>query len=318
MREPRQIDIREMAKWLEIRKNNEYPTTLLLGSRAGELFRSAHFYENMQSFDHPGFNQQPTIKKFSQCYRILKTSPISEFDIHSILNTSLKETKITPADACLAALIKLGYFEEIITTNIDDVLEQALIQAGIRENHELEVLIPKRDRFLPEQKNFQYRLTKAYGDFLSREYYVITGHSLLSKEKFEELDRFLRHVLAKDILVIGIDPDWDQYILRIFPTAHGTTIWFVNEENLIEDPRFVHIFDGRKAQFIPEHAGGYDRFIRMLHNHLYGNFVPIHAELAKDIISRLEDLVSNQQTILEEIKKLQHELDKLSQRRRRR
>ncbi|GCE31405.1 hypothetical protein KDA_68890 [Dictyobacter alpinus] len=318
MRDPQQIDSKEMAKWLDIRKNNGNPTTLLLGSRAGALFRSDHFYTSMQSMDHPIFNQLSMLKKFSQCYNLLKKLPFSETDIYSIFQTSLKDMSVTQADACLASLIMRGYFAEIITTNIDDILEQALTQVDIKETRDFEVLIPGRGKLVPEQKNFQYRITKAYGDFSAREYYVITGHSALNQEKFEELKRFLQNILAKDILIIGIDPYWDEYILRMFPQANDATIWFVNEEDLIEDRQVAPIFEKRKAGYITGHTGAYDRFMTILHNDLCGTFVPMHAEFAKDIISRLEDLSSSQQNILEEIKKLQEELDKLSPRRRKR
>ncbi|HEY7420293.1 MAG TPA: hypothetical protein VH593_34260, partial [Ktedonobacteraceae bacterium] len=57
MAEQKQFKIEELAKLLELRKAADHPTVLLLGSRAGELFRSQHLYEHLQSFSHRDFSK---------------------------------------------------------------------------------------------------------------------------------------------------------------------------------------------------------------------------------------------------------------------
>jgi hypothetical protein len=122
MREQQQWDIEELAKLLELRKVNGQPTVLLLGMRAGELFRSKHFYESLRRFSHRDFSNLSRIEQFRECYAILTKNPFSEKDIHSILRTALSDLDVTTADAYLAELVKQGHFDEIIYTSIDDAL----------------------------------------------------------------------------------------------------------------------------------------------------------------------------------------------------
>ena len=72
MRKSSQLgDIQEMANLLEIRKNSHQHTALLLGARAGQLFRSVRFYEELQFFSNRNFHRLSRIKQFKECYTIL-------------------------------------------------------------------------------------------------------------------------------------------------------------------------------------------------------------------------------------------------------
>src|SRR5215472_936381 len=129
-----------MAKLLKIRKDSHHPTVLLLGARAGRLFRSEQFYEDLQFFSNVNFHGLPRIKQFTECYTILTSDKFSEWDLYSILQTALKDVGVINPDICLASLIKQEYFDEIISTNIDDVLEGALDQTEMRQGRDYEVL----------------------------------------------------------------------------------------------------------------------------------------------------------------------------------
>jgi len=144
MPESEQFDISTIAKLLDVRKRNNHRAVLLLGARTGGLFRSDHFYESLQEFSNRDFNKLSPLEKFNECHSILTSDHFSEAEIHSIVRTSLRDLTVTIADACLAELVKQGYFEEIISTNIDDMLEQALVEIEMQEQREFEVLIAGR------------------------------------------------------------------------------------------------------------------------------------------------------------------------------
>src|SRR5579859_2423022 len=171
MDEGSQADIEEMAKLLKIRKNSHHPTVLLLGARAGRLFRSEQFYEDLQFFSNVNFHGLPRIKQFKECYTILTSSKFSEWDLYSILQAPLKDIGTINADICLASLIKHKYFDEIISTNIDDVLEGALDQTEMRQGRDYEVMRIGLDTAYYERSN-PCRIIKPFGDLVSRDYTI--------------------------------------------------------------------------------------------------------------------------------------------------
>ena len=302
MAEQKQSDIDELAKLLKLRKATEHPTVLLLGSRAGELFRSKHLYENLQNFSHRDFSKLSRAEWFSECYSILTRNQFSETDIHGILRTALRDLTVTKADACLAEMVKQGHFDEIISTNIDDVLEQSFLTVEMKEHRDFEVTIPVRETL--RDKSLPHRIVKVYGDFGSQRYTI--KERLLHLERHPEIKSALQRLLARDIVVVGIDPIWDEGIIAAIPAASGS-IFFVNEEELEKHSISYSISKERKAHYI---RGSYDYFMRELYNYLYGGLgLPINYQLAENILAhlsqlshQLEMLQATQDFILNELK----------------
>jgi len=304
----KQFDMNEMARLLKMRKMNNHHTVLLLGARAGGLFRSEHFYDSLQQFSNRDFNELSLSERFGECYSILTKNLFSETDIHSILRTSLQKLTVAESDAYLVELVKQGYFDEIISTNIDGMLEDAFKQAEMKEEHEFEVFIAGRDA--PQyEKSLLFRITKAFGDFSSR-VYTIRGR-LSHLDSNQELKGFIQHLLAKDLLVVGIDPVWDEGILRAIPEKAGI-MWFVSEEDLNQRSLISSLLGVRQNKCIVGREGKYENFVGMLHGSLCGSFVPgfvpINYKLASDILGRLQVLWNEHQIILSEIRKLQNEI----------
>lgn len=309
------VDAKELAKRLKFRKEHKAHTVLLLGARAGELFRSQYFYESLQQFSNLGFNRLSRVEQFAECYSILTKVSFSETEIYSILRVSLQGSVVTRTEDCLAELVKHEYFDEIISTNIDGFLEQALIQAEMKEGHDFEVTIAGHNIF--REKSFPCRIIKAFGDFAERDYTISDRRAYLSDH--QELNRFLQTVLAKDILVIGIDPIWDEAILHLIPGDAGS-MWFINEQDLTKHSFISSILYERQASYLSGREGSFDNFVRMLHEHLYGG-VPINQQLVRDLSQQLSDMANQLQalqdenkTILKEIKKIQDEIGNLKQR----
>src|SRR5579859_4383721 len=247
MSDYKRFDINEMARLLETRKMNNHPTVLLLGTRAGGLFRSAHFYGSLHQFSNRDFYKLSRAEQFGECYFILTKYLFSEIDIHNILSASLKNLTVTVADTCLAKLVGQGYFDEVISVNIDGMLEDAFKQAEMKEELEFEVCLAGLDTPRYE-KSSPCRIIKTFGDLASRSYAIKGRLSYL--ESNQELKSVLQRILARDLLVVGIDPVWDEEILRVIP-REGGKLWFVNEDgNLIEHSLISAILRVRQAAFI--------------------------------------------------------------------
>lgn len=301
------FDVHEISLLLETRRKNRQTTVLLLGSRAGALFRSPQFYENLEKYSDRHFHPLSLLERFQECYTILAGHHFGERDIHGILRTSLSEIGISRSDACLAELIKQGHFEEIISTNVDNVLEQALMQADMTEGRDYEVYIAGKQS-LQLERIYGRRLTKAYGDLQARVY--VTSPRLLHLDENQELMQYLQHLFEKDVLILGFDPIWDRDILHAFP-AKGGVIWFISEEKPAAKSLLSGLLKERRARSLLSGEGTYERFVTRLHEHLYGEVLPMNYLLATKILEQLQELRKEHQFILDEIKRLQKQTDTL-------
>jgi hypothetical protein len=259
-------DIPHLVKALNLRKGN-HSTVLLIGSRAGGLFRSKQLYETLKQFGEPSFHDLPRIQQFAQCYHLLtrKTDPgFGLTDIDSILTSALKDVDITDADICLAELVKIGLFDIIITTNVDNILEDSLEYVGLKEMHHFEVFSlrahARRDQ-LRFEKRGSCRIVKVFGQLTAREYTIRRSgylhQNLEIKQRLEEL-------LTRDIIAIGMDPVWDAELYLAFQ-APGDSFWFINEENLNEDSHLSHVGEVRNYKHLTGEAYNYEYFIQILY-----------------------------------------------------
>jgi hypothetical protein len=304
MHEHSQLGIREMANLLEVRKDSHHPTVLLLGARAGRLFRSTRFYDNLQLFSNRNFQELPLITKFQECYAILTSDKFSETDIHSILQRSLKDIGVIDADMGLASLIKHEYFDEVISTNIDDTLEDALLQTEMKEGQDFEVI--SIGRHPPQdEKSCLCRITKVYGELVSRDYTVKKRASHLDNA---ESRNFLQSLLKKDLLIVGMDLAWDKDILRVIPVNTSGSIWFACEEeeqDIVEKLSFLSdILRARSATHISGTEGNYEYFMRKLHEYLCGNISLNYPFVTEQSIQNIQQQVAKIVDILEQLTSL--------------
>src|SRR5689334_25392500 len=123
-------DIAELAEMLEDRKNNNQNFALILGSRTGALFRSQQISEEMALYNssaHP-FVDSKEGGHFSAYYSKLELAKKqrSSNDLkHSLLRDIRNILPFSPADECLAALVKQDLFKVILYCNPDDILYNA-------------------------------------------------------------------------------------------------------------------------------------------------------------------------------------------------
>lgn len=271
----------EMVDRLEMRKKNNHHTVLLLGPRAGRLFHSTHVYKSLQKLSSRNFHQLSRIQQFQECYNLLTSDKFSETDLHSILHTSLKDLHVSEADVCLASLIKQEYFDEIISMNIDDMLEEALLQIDLKESRDYDVT--RIGHNVPHhEKSHSYRIIKLFGDFLSRDYTIRERPAHLEEQSRKT---FLQNLLEKDLLLVGIDLAWDQDVLRLIPLKASGTVWFVSEEDDIVDKAslLADILRARHATHILGHEGSYDHFIRKVLHCLLGIVPFAHTQALQHI-----------------------------------
>jgi hypothetical protein len=260
-------DIAHIVDILRVRKNNLNSTILILGSRAGGLFRSKKLYETLKLFGEPSFNNLPPIRQFGECYRLLtrKNLPgFSKTDIDSILTEALRDVDIIDADIYLAQLVKARVFDIILTTNMDDTLETALRAVGMREIHDFEVLnlyAGVEKGHFSFKKNVPCHVVKIFGQ-LTTQKYIMRRSGYLSQ--YRQIRELLEEFLVRDCLVIALDPQWDAEIYQTF-LIQGNPFWFVNEEALDIDTSFYHIVEARNARQFVGPSAHYSHFVSSLY-----------------------------------------------------
>lgn len=269
---PTKIDAAKIATLLEARKRNHHRTVLLLGARAGGLFRNQEFSSMIQTFGSSDFNNLSKLDQFGKCYHILlNPGNFSDGDLHSILRKALQNTSVTASDLYLADLIKQNLFDTVITTNIDDLLEQALSILGLQKSLDFGLFIPMQGSnklFEYSEGQIPFRIFKAFGDFGLVKYNIAQRDTQI--DSHDDLKSHLERHLKRDVLVIGLDPQWDGDIIGAFPprTKNSNTFWYVNEEEHNDHPNLSRAWKGGSMQYITGEDGSYDNFLKALYNHL--------------------------------------------------
>ena len=265
-----QLGIGRMVTMLKTRKQIGQHTILVLGSRASNLFHSNELYETIKLFvGEPSFTHLSNLERFAECYRLLikTTSGFSKDDIGAILSQSLKYMDFTDTDICLAELVKSGVFDIILTCTMDNTLEQALGYVGLRESLDFEVFslhsgVTKEE--LRFGKNVSCHIIKIFGELTSRDYTMQRAGYLIQNE---DIRQHLESFSARDLMIVGLDPEWDAEIYNIFPPKGGS-LWFINEKQLDEDSYLFHAGEDRNPMC--GDICGYRQFLSNLHERYFG------------------------------------------------
>ena len=268
---PEQSNIAEIAHLLDMRRRSNHPTVLFLGSRAGGLFRSQALLEAAQRFPGQLFDSNVQQDQFAASYQFLQGLRSGTQELHNLLASFLREVAVTEADRGLAELIRLKLFSSIITTNIDGLLEQALENARMRKLFDFEVVGPERIQSFEagtSERRLYCRIVKPFGDLAAGagSYQIVKSRAYLDDHPL--LKSWLEKALAEDLLMVGLDIHWDNEIIRAFAPRRNS-LWFVNEERLIDNQQIKPIFQGQQQmKYIAGQEGSYEVFFTELCRHL--------------------------------------------------
>ncbi|HEX7318468.1 MAG TPA: SIR2 family protein [Pyrinomonadaceae bacterium] len=189
----------------------------------------------------------------------------------SILNRHLLQST-TPSEGYkdLARLITAGYFGLALSTNLDNLLERALGDAGWREPEHFVVSVNGRDK--PEEVRYQlesprtpFKLVKLHGTLASPGSYAFTPDEIFSFE--EKIKPELARYLNRGLLVVG--HSFQDRDIDVLFEKEGGEIHFVNPappepgsrvDSVLKTRGFGSIISGDEARF--------DDFFRELRSHL--------------------------------------------------
>ncbi len=270
----RDITVTMIAEGLKVRKKLQGPTLLFLGARAGALFRSKTLYDELRPFSQRPFATLNEGEKFQTCVRLLEQDRFSETDAHYILLRSLQDIFVQDIDIYVAALVKLNFFQLIVTTNIDVGLEAALGWIGLSMKSDFDVFIPSIrssspvPSFSKQQISSKPTLVKLYGE-------LAMGHySLKHRDKHfgssTQLYQQLQEMHNWNILMVGFDSLWDAAIMPLLFPCTGK-LWYVNEETPTSNSLLFQSLQHSNAQCLLGTKGDSEKFFQSLHQYIVGS-----------------------------------------------
>jgi len=215
--------------------------------------------QNIQSL-----NNLSVFDRFKECYSFLSRH-FSEKGIHNILLSALAPTRYREEDELIARLIKADFFNTVITTNIDTLLEDACVLQGMKEPIDYQVISCESDdsTALGQGSSRCGQIVKIFGDRISLKYHTVGNEFDLEAD--QPLKKFLVSELAKEIIVLGYDPIWDRPIEQAFQGAGGM-LWYVNEEQPVKNTYLAHVLNQRAGKFLVGPQGNYSSFLRALYD----------------------------------------------------
>src|SRR5436305_14632868 len=116
-----ETSIEEIARVLATRKDQGQSVVLFLGTRAGGLFGNEFLYDTLKNFSLLNFDALSNVDKFRECYYVL-SKHFTESERHNILVGALATLRYREEDKLLTGLVKAGFFEFTISTNIDTLI----------------------------------------------------------------------------------------------------------------------------------------------------------------------------------------------------
>jgi len=266
-----------IASFLQMSRAQGQKAVLILGSRTGALFRSAEFYDTMKQYALPSFDEQTLTQKFGTCYQLLtnelssqeqdKQAPLfpyfDEQKIDAILSLALSKINISSADINLAHLIRLRFFDTVISTNVDDMLELAMENLEMEQGRDFYIYDPDVDaEVLKHTQQFPSHIMKVFGNFSLNNYKIKQRHNYLSYK--QPLVNWLQDVQQHHLFVVGLDPFWDAEIFRMLSMSNEA-FWSVDEKVPGKQAESHQTATMRVIWYVHAKEGSYEYFFRVLH-----------------------------------------------------
>ncbi|HYU76768.1 MAG TPA: toll/interleukin-1 receptor domain-containing protein [Ktedonobacteraceae bacterium] len=289
--------VADLASFLKARKSRGQRLGLFVGSRAGALLGDDNLYKILMhhiSATNDGamllkqpaplleshlqaLNNLSALARFKECYDIL-SKHFSESGIHFILVQALKPIRYREVDDLLAGFFKGGFFDPIITTNIDTLLEDSCkVLWSMQQPSDYQVIsygMHKSEEMKQGETKYG-RIMKIFGDLSYLKYKTVGNEFNLEDDQVAK--QYLQTKLIDEVLVIGYDPTWDRPIEQAFP-EFGGTLWYVNDELPAQNTHLMRVLNQRKGRYLMITQGTINDFLKALRDEI-GEGVSRNAEM---------------------------------------
>jgi hypothetical protein len=233
--------VRDLA---DRRRLSETPPVVLLGAGASAQAGLATMQKLYEFVGVPGFDEFVTYieaRTDNERFRLL-----AEF-----LQTQ-DPYEVTPGYRALAALCEHAYFDLVLTTNFDPLLDDALVTAGLRRRDYLLLingcLRTDRLRWLLSSHSPRVKVLKLHGDLFHR---FMAWTPTEMQNYLEEIAPVLNaFLMTRDFLVVGTSLRDDR--IRELVVQAGGAIWYLSRSDVpaaIAELRDVRAVTGPEQAF---------------------------------------------------------------------
>ena len=186
---------------------------------------------------------------------------------YSILRQHLWDNK-KPSEGYenLVKLIKKGYIKKVLSTNLDNLLERALNNAGCYQPDDFVLVVNKKDRHeeIVEQLNScrsPLKIIKLHGSLESPKSYIFKQDEIFDFEKRIKSD--LSQLINQSLIIVGYSGQ-DRDVDVLFEDE-GKEIHFVKPSKPEAESRIFQILEVRgKGKIIDGNDGKFDTFFEKL------------------------------------------------------
>ena len=263
------VSVAELAQLLIVRKKAGKRTVLFLGSRTGGLFGNQAFYNDLQRYSLRKLNALSEIEKFHECHHVLKKlvdegdpqEPEIKKMLENFMGAWLQEAAEREVNNLVVELVKEGFFDVIISTNMDSLLEDTFEMLGMRRSQDyrvLNLLDATIDVNVIENKTCT--IMKVFGEFVSGNYKAVTGK--ISWSGSQRLRTVLNVLQGREMLAVGYDSLWDEQVESAL-LIKGE-FWYINETLPEHASPLIDALEHYQGRYI---AGiYYERFFEEIYN----------------------------------------------------
>jgi hypothetical protein len=217
----------------ERRRNAEKPPVLLLGagaSIAAGVGVMDDLYKLLDCKDFEEFSSYVAQLSEAERYRYLAT----------FLQNPRFPDEITPGYRALATLLAHTYFDLVLTTNMDPLLEDALAAARLWRRDYMVfvngVLRPQRVKLPLLGPSPRVKIVKLHGDLFS--YFMAWTRSEMDKFLSESWQLLKDAVAGRDFIVVGYSLR-DKKVLDLVKSA-DSSVWFLHREAIPDYLKDIH------------------------------------------------------------------------------
>lgn len=160
----------------------------------------------------------------------------------------------------LAEIVRLGYFDIVLTFNFDRLLETALNEAGF---HDYQVLSRGETEMSAIERMIRsrqpgLRILKLHGSLRSADYFLFSKEEMLNYPK--DLEAIVSEVTGRDIIICGYAFN-DMCLLKAFNTGRDAgAIYFVNPSGAVDNIKGFLAGRRSKDRVIGGDLGRFDAF----------------------------------------------------------
>jgi hypothetical protein len=213
-------------------ESGETPYTLVLGESASVNLGCSPIIQVVQLISSnatSGFAKfSPWDNKVTYFFDFLQN--LSPTERYTILRKYYENLTPSIGYVSLAKLIKLGYFELVLTTNIDTMLEDALRSQEFTDFQTVVIddeMTTEKLETLLRARTPKVKIIKLHGDIHARKF-VFTPKEILTN--INAVEKLLSQILIEDTIIVG-HSSRDEDLTRCIGTDGGS-LWYVNPSKI--------------------------------------------------------------------------------------